>query len=57
MRAWHKGELIPGKFNPTWNSAYISYNGAEIRKNEFEVSSNFINSLKNSLIFFNRFLL
>lgn len=38
MRAWHEGKLLPGKFNPTWGSAFISWEGVEIRKPIFEVS-------------------
>lgn len=38
MRARHNGKWIPGKFNPTWNTAYVSHNGKDPHKSEFEVS-------------------
>lgn len=40
-RAYHAGDLIPGKFLPQLNNVcFVSYGGQEIEKDEFEVLMN-----------------
>jgi len=36
-RAFHMGDLVPAKVMPSKNVAYISYNGEEVPKHQFEV--------------------
>jgi len=36
-RAWHEGELIPGKLVPTHGVAYVSFGGQEHKKDAYEV--------------------
>lgn len=36
-RAYHEGDLIPAKIIPEKQAAYVSFNGEEILKTEFEV--------------------
>jgi Protein of unknown function (DUF3421) len=36
-RAKHEGELLPGKYVPSHGVAYISWDGAEHAKDEFEI--------------------
>lgn len=38
-RAFHQGDLIPGKYIPSKHAMYICWNGKEILKDEFEVLS------------------
>ncbi|XP_065344777.1 uncharacterized protein LOC135942549 [Cloeon dipterum] len=35
IRAWHEGDLLPGKLAS--GSAYVPYGGAEIKKDDYEV--------------------
>lgn len=37
-RALHEGELHPAKVVPNHDCAYISYNGEEVRMEEYEVN-------------------
>lgn len=40
-RAYHAGDLIPGKFVPQLNNlCFVSYGGQEVEKDEFEVLMN-----------------
>lgn len=36
-RAYHEGHLLPGKKSPTHRCAYVSWDGLEHGKNEFQV--------------------
>ncbi|XP_065346795.1 uncharacterized protein LOC135944038 [Cloeon dipterum] len=36
-RAWHEGDLIPGKANPAQGNAFISWSGKEESKDNFEI--------------------
>ncbi|XP_022192483.2 uncharacterized protein LOC111050462 isoform X1 [Nilaparvata lugens] len=36
-RAFHEGDLIPAKINPTHNAAYVAYGGQEVAKYEYEI--------------------
>lgn len=37
-RARHEGDIVPAKVIPSKNACYISFNGEEILKDQFEVS-------------------
>ena len=50
-RAKHEQDLIPAKVIPSKQVAYISYNGLEIPKHNFEVRIIQKNILKGLLIF------
>uniref|UniRef100_A0A182RGT8 DUF3421 domain-containing protein n=1 Tax=Anopheles funestus TaxID=62324 RepID=A0A182RGT8_ANOFN len=39
-RAFHKGDMLPAKVIPRNKVAYVSYNGIEIAKKDFEVLRN-----------------
>lgn len=39
-KAFHEGDLIPAKVIPSKNVAYVSYNGMEVQKHQFEVLCN-----------------
>ncbi|KAJ6643770.1 hypothetical protein Bhyg_08735 [Pseudolycoriella hygida] len=39
-KAFHDGDLIPAKVIPSKNVAYVSYNGVEVQKHQFEVLCN-----------------
>lgn len=39
-KAFHEGDLIPAKVIPSKNVAYVSYNGTEIPKQQYEVLCN-----------------
>lgn len=38
-RAFHEGDQLPAKVIPSKQAAYVSHNGVEIYKSNFEVSS------------------
>lgn len=39
-RAWHEGDHLPAKVIPSKQAAYVSYDGSEIRKEQYDVMCN-----------------
>lgn len=37
-RAFHKGDLLPGKVRADGNVAYVPYGGSEVAEHQFEVN-------------------